>query len=149
MVGDRASSGMSVPTSILPQSVTWAENLMSDRGNLLLLLYGKALRCMAEAVDAIQGGDMILKGELLIRAQEIVTQLSEALNWDSGGEDGRLLASNLERLYTYINLCLVRGNNRLDIGAIAEAHSLMTKLLGAWEQIVVGTAGNSTTEEND
>ena len=108
---------------------------LEDKSRLMLKLYQKAMLCMDEAIELIECGEMVAKGERLIRAQDIVWQLSDAL--DHRGE-GREIAMNLGRLYLYIYRLLIRGNNLLDTEAIGEARYLMAKLLSAWEEVSHG-----------
>ncbi len=105
---------------------------IEEKTHLLLLLYQKALRCIDQAVIDIAAGEMVKKSDELIRAQDIVLQLSDAL--DHSNNDGGLTA-NLERLYLYIYKLLIKGNTRLDLGAIAEARKHLVNLYGAWEQV--------------
>ena len=109
---------------------------LEDKSRLMLKLYQKAMLCMDEAIELIECDEMVAKGERLIRAQDIVWQLSDAL--DHRGE-GREIAMNLGRLYLYIYRLLIRGNNLLDTEAIGEARYLMAKLLSAWEEVAHGT----------
>ena len=111
----------------------WGEAVYADKGLFLLLLYDKAIKSMTEALELIAKGDMVEKGERLIRAQDIVLQLSDALD-PSTGE----IADNLERLYLYIYRRLIRGNIRLDTEAIVEARSLMMELLESWQAVILG-----------
>jgi flagellar protein FliS len=114
-----------------PIGLAWT---LEDKGRLLLLLYDRALRCMEEAIELIETGDMEEKGKRLILAQDIVMQLTDALDGEGAGPEGRAIAANLERLYLYIYRRLIRGNNWLDIEAIAEARKLMGSLYEAWKQ---------------
>ena len=109
---------------------------MGDRGTLLLMLYDKAIRCMGEAVDLIEAGDMVGKGERLIRAQDIVLLLADALDKESGDPNATSIACNLERTYLYVYQRLIRGNNFLDRDAIREAMRLMGRLQEAWSQVI-------------
>jgi len=114
-----------------PINMAWS---LEDKGHLLVMLYEKAMQCMEEAIELIQEGDMIGKGQRLIHAQHIVSQLTDALEAQDGDVASGEIAANLGRLYTYIYRRLVRGNNYLDLEAIGEAHHLMGKLLVAWKQ---------------
>ena len=118
-------------TTQVPRS-SWT---LEDKSELLLQLYQKAMLCMDEALDLIEGGDMVEKGRRLLRAQDIVLQLSDALDHQGVGRE---MAANLERLYLYVYRLLIRGNNRLDCAAIGEARRLMAGLYVAWEQVVHG-----------
>ncbi len=109
---------------------------LEDKSRLMLKLYQKAMLCMDEAIELIECDEMVAKGERLIRAQDIVWQLSDALDYRG---EGREIAINLGSLYLYIYRLLIRGNNLLDTEAIGEARYLMAKLLSAWEEVAYGT----------
>ena len=108
---------------------------LEDKSDLLLKLYQKAMLCMDDALDLIERGEMVEKGKRLIQAQEIVMQLSDALDYQGEGYE---VAVNLNRLYIYVYRLLIRGNTRLDCEAIGEARVLMARLLTAWEQVAQG-----------
>ena len=112
---------------------TWGAAVLSDKGLFLLLLYDKAIACMHEAMELLDAGDMVAKSDRLIRAQDIVLELSDALDKNTGE-----IAYNLERLYMHIYRRLIRGNVYMDRSAIAEARGLMMKLNNAWQSIILG-----------
>lgn len=138
--GDDAAG--SDPVADMP----WAPAVLADKGLFLLLLYDKAISCMDEAMSLIEQGDMIGKGDRLIHAQEIVLQLSDALDKRTGD-----IAENLERLYLYVYRRLIEGNVRLDRNAILEARGIMTDLYDAWQAIIIGQDSGrpSATWEED
>jgi flagellar protein FliS len=107
-----------------------------EKGLLLLRLYGKAMQCMDEAVNLIDAGDVVGKSDQLIRAQDIVLQLSDALDTESVDPMARSITTNLERLYLYIYRRLIHGNLSIDRGAVLEARRLMQTLYSAWSQAV-------------
>ena len=115
------------------EDMPWAPAVLSDKGLFLLLLYDKAISCMDEALSLIEQGDMVGKGDRLIHAQEIVLQLSDALDKSTGS-----IADNLERLYLYVYRRLIEGNVRLDRNAILEAKGIMSDLYNAWQAIILG-----------
>jgi flagellar biosynthetic protein FliS len=126
-----AGSVASADDSFVDQ-MPWAPAVLSDKGLFLLLLYEKAISCMDESLVLMDEGDMVGKGDCLIRAQEIVLQLSDALDKSTGA-----IADNLERLYLYVYRRLIQGNVRLDQGAITEARRIMNDLLEAWQAIIL------------
>lgn len=111
----------------------WAPAVLADKGLFLLLLYDKAITCMDQALELMAAGDMIAKGEKLVRAQDIVLELADALDKEAGD-----IADNLERLYLYVYRRLIRGNVRLDREAIAEARNIMAQLQEAWQTVIMG-----------
>ena len=134
MVHDNAypypdGAAVSDPVDDMP----WAPAVLSDKGLFLLLLYDKAISCMDDALRLIEEGDMVGKGEKLLRAQEIVLQLSDALDKSAGS-----IADNLERLYLYVYRRLIEGNVRLDRNAILEAKNIMGDLYDAWQTVILG-----------
>ncbi len=126
-----AGSVESADDSFVDQ-MPWAPAVLSDKGLFLLLLYEKAISCMDESLVLMDEGDMVGKGDCLIHAQEIVLQLSDALDKSTGA-----IADNLERLYLYVYRRLIQGNVRLDQGAITEARRIMNDLLEAWQAIIL------------
>ena len=127
------SSDDSTAVADAVEDMPWAPAVLSDKGLFLLLLYDKAISCMDEALSLIEQGDMVGKGDRLIHAQEIVLQLSDALDKSTGS-----IADNLERLYLYVYRRLIEGNVRLDRNAILEAKGIMSDLYNAWQAIILG-----------
>jgi flagellar protein FliS len=121
-----------LPPDIHLQSAALSPAGGSDRGLILLMLYDKAIRCMEEAHELIEAGDMVGKGEKLIQAQDIVLQLLDALDHRAGE-----IAYNLERLYLYVYRRLIRANMRVDGQAIEEAKQVMDTLYLAWQRIIL------------
>ena len=115
------------------EDMPWAPAVLSDKGLFLLLLYDKSISCMDKALSLIEQGDMVGKGDRLIHAQEIVLQLSDALDKSTGS-----IADNLERLYLYVYRRLIEGNVRLARNAILEAKGIMSDLYNAWQAIILG-----------
>ena len=120
----------------------WGATVAADKGILLLMLYDKAISCMEEAIELIKAEDYVAKGERIIRAQEIVTQLCDVLDRESSEPGARALALNLERLYVYVYTRLIRGNNHLDCEALEEAIRIMSKLYEAWGQVALSPDGS-------
>jgi len=116
---------------VTQESFTWG---LQEKSDLLLKLYEKSIDCMNKAVESIQRGAMVEKGENLSRAQDIVLLLGDVLE---PKEDSQELASNLRRLYMYIYRLLIRGNSMLDVEAIEEARKHMVRLYSAWKHITL------------
>jgi flagellar protein FliS len=121
-----------LPPNFRCEESAWSPAAAGDKGLLLLMLYDKAIHCMEEAVQLIEAGDMLGKGEKLIQAQDIVLELMDALDHRAGG-----IAGNLERLYMYVYRRLIRGNMRVDAEAIGEARRVMDNLYLAWQRIIL------------
>ncbi len=114
------------------ESLAWG---LEEKSALLLKLYEKSIDCMEKAVQSIEQGKMVEKGEYLARAQDIVLLLGDVLDPRGGGQE---LGGNLQRIYMYVYKLLIRGNSRLDVEAIEEAHKHMVRLYSAWKHIALG-----------
>ena len=99
------------------------------------MLYQGAIRFMKKAILNLEQKDMEGKGNALIRAQDIILELTYALDQESL-DRGDELALNLQRLYLYSYRRLVHANVRMEIEPIQEVIGLMGELLEAWEQIL-------------
>ncbi len=112
----------------------------ANRGKLIVMLYQGAIRFMKKAILHLEQKDMEGKGNALIRAQDIILELTYALDQQLL-EKGDELAVNLQRLYLYSYRRLVHANMRMEKEPIEEVIKLMENLLQAWEQVVQGEGG--------
>lgn len=117
----------------LDGSIQWG---MEEKSELLLKLYEKSIDCMEQAVHLMEKGEMVAKGELLVRAQDIVLALGDAVDPKAGSPS---LGGNLQRIYMYVYRLLIRGNTQLDVDAIHEARKHMVRLYSAWRDIAQQT----------
>ena len=115
----------------------------ANRGKLIVMLYQGAIRFMKKAILHLEQKDMEAKGNALIRAQDIILELTYALDQESL-DRGDELAVNLQRLYLYSYRRLVNANVRMEIEPIQEVIGLMEDLLEAWEQILQSEGGEAT-----
>jgi len=115
----------------------------ANRGKLIVMLYQGAIRFMKKAILNLEQKDMEGKGNALIRAQDIILELTYALDQESL-DRGDELALNLQRLYLYSYRRLVHANVRMEVEPIQEVIGLMGELLEAWEQILQSEGGGAT-----
>jgi len=116
----------------------------ASAAELIEMLYGRAIRDLEGAVElfALQGeprsqADAI---HLIVHAQQIVAELNHSLNLKDGG----VLASNLARLYEYIQFRLTEAVSKRDVGPVVEVSKLLSDLREAWKGAALNLA---TTEE--
>jgi flagellar protein FliS len=79
--------------------------------------------------------------EHLLRAQNIITELRSALNFDTGE-----IAVNLDRSYEYLHHLLVQANVKKDTSLIGECVGHLRGLRDTWEEVfrrVDAEAGNA------
>jgi flagellar protein FliS len=106
-------------------------------GELVLMLYRGALRFLSTAIDAIENKDIVAAHNGLMKAQAIVNELNDTLDLERGGE----VASNLRRIYEYMNRRLLEANIRKDVQPAREIQKLLREMLPAWEAAVKQAGG--------
>ena len=98
---------------------------------LVAMLFDGTFEAMAQATQAIQSGNVELKGRALTRAVRILDEgLRAALDLSAGP-----LASDLRELYGYVCMRLTHANLKSDIAAIEECQRLLTPVREAWASI--------------
>ena len=102
----------------------------ANPGELVVMLYKGAARFLASAIEAVDAKNHEASHNNLLRAQAVITELTETLDLKKGGE----LAKNLGRIYEYMNYRLVDANLREDAEPAREVQRLLRELLPAWEQ---------------
>ena len=98
---------------------------------LVMMLMDAALQRMTVARACIERGEGVQKSKLLHSAATLIAELRGSLNLEKGGS----IAQNLNELYAYMIRRLVLANATNDGGCIAEVHSLMSEIRGAWAAI--------------
>jgi len=102
-----------------------------SKGRLVVLLYEGAIKFMKLAVKAVEQGDIEARHNYLLKAQDIIHELNAVLDMEAGGE----IASNLRKLYDFMQKQLVQANIRNDTKKIHEVISLMEELNKGWKAI--------------
>lgn len=98
---------------------------------LVAMLFDGAFDAMSQAVQAIQAGNVELKGRALSRAVRILDEgLRAGLDLSAGQ-----LAVDLRELYGYVCMRLTHANLRSDLAAIEECQRLLTPVRDAWSAI--------------
>ncbi len=96
---------------------------------LILMLYDGAVSFLARAETAMEAGDFEEANSLIIRSQNIVSELMSSLDFQRGGQ----IAKDLYRIYEYLNYRLVQANIKKDPTISAEVRGLVAQLREAWE----------------
>lgn len=106
-------------------------------GQLVVLLYDGAIRFLHKALDGFDQTNISERMQTinanLLRAQDIVVELTACLDMEAGGE----IATNLFRLYEYMHQLLIRANVKKDPDPIHEVIELMEGLKEAWEEVAI------------
>ncbi|UDY37174.1 flagellar export chaperone FliS [Dermatobacter hominis] len=110
-----------------PLATFRAERTTVSQERLLVLVYERLVRDLADADDAMERSDRAAAHAALIHAQDIVAELDAALDetvWAAAGE--------LSSIYHYLHGRLVQANLAMDRAALADATAAVTPLLDAW-----------------
>jgi flagellar protein FliS len=103
-----------------------------SKGRLIVLLYDGAIKFMKLAIKELQANNYEAKGKYINKARDIITELNAVLDTNAGGE----IATNLRKLYCYMNNRLSEANIKRDPAMIQEVIELMEQLNNSWKAIV-------------
>lgn len=102
-----------------------------SKGRLIVLLYEGAIKFMKLAIKEIEAGNHEAKGQYINKAQGIINELNVVLDMDAGGE----IATNLRKLYCFMDRRLSEANIKRDPQIIREVIKLMEELNQSWKVI--------------
>lgn len=102
-----------------------------SKGRLIVLLYDGAIKFMKLAIKELQANNHEAKGKYISKARDIINELNAVLDMNAGGE----IASNLRRLYCYMDNRLSEANIKRDPAMIQEVIELMEQLNNSWKAI--------------
>lgn len=97
---------------------------------LVVMLYDGAIQSLVQANALIQRGDIQAKAQQIIRATNIISELSGVLDLEQGE-----VAQNLDGIYGYVRKQLISANLRNDQRKINEAVNLLKELRSAWREL--------------
>lgn len=128
---------------------TYTETSIStqDKGKLVVMLYEGAIKYLKVAKKELKNDDYASKGIYIGKAQDIISELNNALDMSVGGE----LPQNLRALYNFMHAHLSEANMERDVEKIDDCIRLLRQLHGAWEQAAYQTASSrcDATESSD
>ena len=121
--------------------------LTASPGQLVLMLYDGALACLAQAREALgRPAHEVQRLEVinnqLQKAQAIIAELQNGLNFEAGGE----VAATLDPLYTYYNRRLFEANMRKDVQPVIEVEQLLGDLRSGWAEMLSKQGGGQPLE---
>ena len=105
----------------------------TDRVQIIYMLYEGALNHLKMARRKIASGDTLSKGHHFSKATSIISELSNVLDMEKGGE----ISINLRRLYEYVLQRLLYANLNNDIAAIEESEKVIETLKSGWKEMMV------------
>jgi flagellar protein FliS len=95
---------------------------------LTVMLYRAAIDSIAAARRHVRAGEIKERSRRINKALEIISELTQSLNHEDGGEISR----NLAGLYAYMQRRLIDANLEQAEPPLAEVEGLLSTLLEAW-----------------
>lgn len=117
----------------------------TDRGRLLLMMYEGALKFLRQAKAGLEGNDIPKFCRFLSKAQAIIAELMNTLDFEKGGQ----IARDLERLYDFILFYLTEANLYRDPERIEKSIELIETIYSAYKEIIEGNKQNANTPAAD
>lgn len=109
-----------------------AEVLGTSPHGLITMLFDGALLSIKLAQSYMAESKTVEKAEAINKAINIIgSGLRAALNIKEGGE----LANNLDQLYEYIIMQLLKANMTNEMALLDEAYHLLNQLADAWKEV--------------
>jgi len=123
----------------------------ASQGQLIIMLYGEAVRQLDLALDLLEVNDTGKKdpgkiekiSKAVVKTQEIVAELMVSLDFEQGGD----IAKNLFSLYTWFNRELMEANINQDKRRISSVRYLIDELRGAWQEVAASNAAETANRE--
>lgn len=112
-----------------------AQTQTSSPLELVVLLYDGAVRFLGDAERALADGDLAARATGVSKALAIVNHLQSTLDLARGGA----VAEELDRLYDFVQDCLLRVTRDHDCGALGDAQRVLVSLADAWRQVAAGS----------
>lgn len=107
-------------------------------GQIVVMLYAEAVRQLDIATDYlvkdVKKNPALIEpfNKALVKAQDIITELTASLDFEASGE----IAGNLFSLYVFFNRTLMDANIKKDADAIRSVRGMLEELRGAWVEVV-------------
>ncbi|PLX91434.1 MAG: flagellar export chaperone FliS [Desulfuromonas sp.] len=106
--------------------------LTASPEQILVMLYDGAIRFTRQAMQGIETQNTSLKLEGVSRAMAIITEFSNTLDHEIGGE----IAENLDALYAFMNRQLSQVNIDGDIEKLKVVEGLLMELRETWVEAI-------------
>ena len=111
----------------------------ASQGQLVIMLYDEAVKCLDHSLELLSlhaegkknPGNIEKISKSILKAQEIITELTVSLDFEQGGE----IAKNLFALYTWFNRELLESNIAQDIKRMTAVKNMLSDLKETWNSV--------------
>lgn len=104
----------------------------TDRGKLLLMLYEGAIKFLRMSKKGLEDKDIAKFCKYLSKAQAIVAELMNTLDFEKGGN----VAKELFRLYDFMIFYLTEANIYKDAERLTKVEELLRIIYSAFKQVI-------------
>lgn len=105
--------------------------MTADKVRLIIMMYDGVIRFNRSAEMAIKENNIEARNNFINRSLAIISELSNSLNMEEGGE----IARNLSRLYDFAARTLTQANMKNDPKSIDSVTRVIAELKAGWESI--------------
>lgn len=112
-------------------------------GQLTLMCYDGMLRFLTQARDAMGAKRYDVQDAHIGKAQALLKELLNGLDFERGGE----IAQNLDRVYRYLYDRLTHANIKDDLVALDEVKNRLAELREAWSEALNKAGSAPATPE--
>jgi len=106
----------------------------TDRGRLLLMMYEGAIKFLKQSKAGLEANDIGKFCRFLSKAQAIIAELMNTLDFEKGGS----IARDLDRLYDFMLFYLTEANLHRDGKRITKVIGLIDTVYSAYKEIIEG-----------
>lgn len=106
--------------------------LSASPEQILIMLYDGSIRFCRQAIHAMEAKNKTVQAEKISRAMAIVSEFSNTLNHEIGGE----IAADLDALYGFMMRELTNANVRNDRKALETVEGLLIDLRETWVEAI-------------
>lgn len=115
--------------------------MTADPKRLVIMCYEGAIDSLKIAKKMFIAKDFEKKGKAITKAQDIINELMQALDFERGGE----IAKNLDAIYNYIARRIIEADVKKDMSGLDEVIRIMEELKSAWKEIFYGYTNAATS----
>lgn len=115
----------------------------TDRGRLLLMMYEGAIKFLKQSKAGLESNDIPKFCRFLSKAQAIIAELMNTLDFEKGGT----IARDLDRLYDFMLFYLTEANLYRDPKRIARVIGLIDTIYSAYKEIIEGIKASGTSSD--